>query len=74
MDEEETPALDPPAPLAPCPECGGECVYAQVPPAFGVQRVDAFFGGASRVYAVVCLTCGLTSLYAAHPEQVAPRN
>ena len=66
---------DPRATLVPCPECGGECVSAQMQPhTFGVQRPGAFVGGLSKVKAVVCLSCGLIRLYATQPEKVLPQS
>jgi hypothetical protein len=75
MTNEHATSPDPRLPLAPCPECGGECVTAQMQPhTFGVQRAGAFVRGISTVFAVVCLGCGLIRLYATQPEKVLPQS
>jgi hypothetical protein len=75
MTNEHASSPDPRLPLAPCPECGGECVTAQMQPhTFGVQRPGAFVHGLSKVAAVVCLNCGLIRLYATQPAKVLPHS
>ena len=74
MTNEHASSPDPRLPLAPCPECGGECVSAQMQPhTFGVQRPGSILRGISEVAAVVCLRCGLIRLYAMQPEKVLPQ-
>jgi hypothetical protein len=75
MTNENAGSLDSHAPLAPCPECGGECVSAQMQPhTFGVQRPGAFVCGISEVAALVCLSCGLIRLHATQPGKVLPHS
>jgi hypothetical protein len=62
------------SPLAPCPECGGQCVPARFEPFVRVQRQEPILNGSSDLRAVVCITCGYTRLYALKPHVlVAPR-
>jgi hypothetical protein len=75
MTNDHASSLDPRTSLTPCPECGGECVSAQMQPhTFKVQRPGAFVRGTSEVRAVVCLTCGLIRLYATQPANVLPHS
>jgi predicted nucleic-acid-binding Zn-ribbon protein len=69
-----------PQPSASCPECGGQCVSAEVrvsgmtfPGTVHVQRPDAFWSGTSTLRALVCSRCGLTRFYAENPAELLPK-
>lgn len=64
--------LDP----SPCPECGGPRIVANVRGDVRLAYRDSLFGlgilSNTRMYALVCRACGLTTLYAYDPRAVFP--
>jgi hypothetical protein len=69
-----------PQPSASCPECGGECVPAEVKISAGahlgamyIQRPGTFWHGSSTLRALACSQCGLTRFYANHPAELLPK-
>lgn len=60
----------------PCPECGGSRIVANVRGDLRLAYRESMFGlgimSNTSVYALVCRTCGLTTLYAYEPAAVFP--
>jgi hypothetical protein len=70
----QRPKLPPPQPT-PCPECGGQRVIAAATQSMRVGRPPGFalgWLGTSPMWAVVCVNCGMTTLYAKEPHKVLP--
>lgn len=65
------------AKLTACPECGGERVLAEALNSVQLVRPGTALPGitnpTTRLWAVVCLRCGHTTLYAKKPDVLAPK-
>lgn len=59
-----------------CPECGGDCVWANATPArnasapLTVRLPNRLVGSASPVDALTCTRCGYIRLYARRPVEL----
>jgi len=64
--------------LRPCPECGGQRTFTkytkQYPNVEIKLKRPGLFMNTSPIDALTCLTCGYTTFYATHPENLRPYN